>query len=160
MPKKFKVVAEDNEIDASEEENKETDSSSEEPKEASEKDKREKNTKLERKKRKAEIEAELKEMEDQIKVEAAEAADEVAEDEPETSEVKEQSKDEAEAIAAGYQLTKDEEGRLTESIATKVMEKLGERDKESPRVRTPDRRPKPTHWSDKKILGRRRGNES
>ena len=138
-------------------ENDETDNNEQNEEKENEKQKRKRNTKQERQKRKAEIEGELQQLEDELQQEAEVAAENISEDEPDTSEVKAEAKDEADAIAAGHKLSNDEESRLAEAISTKVMEKMGERSKPREVRSAPDKRPRPTHWSERRILGRNRG---
>jgi uncharacterized protein YwqG len=159
MPTKYRVVTDESEDDETPETgalDEEVHNQSREAHSQSEDDSK-KDAKTERQERKAKLEAELAGLEDEIKEEASEAAENIAENDPERGEVASEAKDEAAAIATGKNLTKDEEDRLAKSIAAKVMEQLGNASKPDNRPpRTPDRRPKPTHWSEKKILGRSR----
>jgi hypothetical protein len=109
-------------------------------------------------KQKAELEAQLEGLEEEIKSEAGEAAENIAEDNPNKSEVNKESKDEAAAIAVGHQLTKDEESRLAKAIAAETFALISAQNRapSNKPPRTPDKRPKPTHFSERRILGRRR----
>ena len=159
MPTRYKVVTEESEDDETPETgalDEEVHNESRESNSGS-KDEPKNNAKTERQERKAKLEAELAGLEDEIKNEASEAAENIAETDPERGEVASEAKDEAAAIATGKNLSKDEEDRLAKSIAAKVMEQLGDTRKPDNRPPgTPDRRPKPTHWSEKRILGRNR----
>ncbi len=109
-------------------------------------------------KKKAELEAELEGLEEEIKSEAGEAAENIAEDNPNKSEVNKDAKDEAAAIAVGHRLTKEEESRLAKAIAAETFALISSsnRPPTAKPPRTPDKRPKPTHFSERRILGRRR----
>jgi DNA primase catalytic subunit len=152
MPTKYKVTEEDIEDEVDETTESPDKNEGKEPSSEMKENKQQ-----DRQKRKAELEAELEGLEEELKSEAAEAAENIAEDDPNRSEIAGEAKDEAAAIATGHNLTKEEEGRLTKAIAADVMEKLGNTPKESPRPsRVPDRKPKPTHWSERRILSRNR----
>jgi DNA primase catalytic subunit len=155
MPRRYRV----SEVDEDEDDEETTESPDvNEGKEPSTETKE--NKQQERQKRKSELEAELKGLEDELKSEAAEAADNIAEDDPDRSAIASEAKDEAAAIATGHNLSKEEEARLTKAITADVMEKIGNENKPSPRPsRVPDRKPKPTHWSERRILSRNRGSD-
>jgi hypothetical protein len=154
VPRKYTIQEED--IDEKDEEAEENSTE-----ETSETDNNGSNRTQDRQKRKAELESELQGLEQQIKDDADAAAEEIAEEEPAKSEVKAIAKDEAAVIADGYKLTKEEEDRLTSAIATKVVQQLrdGAKTNNPKPPRAPDRRPKPTHFSERTILSRKRSRE-
>lgn len=119
-----------------------------------------------KKKRLEEAESEVSELKAEIDAEAEEAAEEIAESDPEdVEEVEDKAEKEAKDIAKGvkaegHQMSEAEQDALADSIAAKAVEKLDalqkERQPKPVRVRERDKPPKPTHWSERRIGGRRK----
>lgn len=111
-----------------------------------------------RNKRKEELESELKGLDEEAQADAEDIAEEISEENPEKGQVAAESRDAAEQIAGEYKLSKDAEDKLANAITQKVLENLrstGSPKKEKGRVRTPDKRPKPTHFSERTLFGKR-----
>lgn len=113
---------------------------------------------VDRTKRKEELESELKGLNEEAQSDAEQVAEEIAEEDPEKGQVAAESRDAAEQIAGEYKLSKDAEDKLANAITQKVLESLrgNQSEKTKPRSRTPDKRPKPTHFSERTVFGRRR----
>lgn len=107
--------------------------------------------------RKEELEAELAGLDLEAQSDAEEIAEEIAEEEPEKGQVARESREAAKDIAGEYKLSKEAEDKLASAITQKVLESLqGQSTEKKPRPRTPDKRPKPTHFSERTIFSRRR----
>lgn len=109
-------------------------------------------------KKKERLESELAGLDEGAQQDAEEIAEDIAAENPETGQVASQSREAARDIAGEYNLSKASEDKLASRIAKEVLETLkGEGSSEKkPRPRTPDKRPKPTHFSERTVFGRRR----
>lgn len=112
---------------------------------------------VDRTKRKEELESELKGLNDEAQADAEQVSDEIAAEDPEKGQVAAESRDAAEQIAGEYHLSQDAEDKLANAITQKVLENLrGSKSTTPQRTRKPDKRPKPTHFSERTLFSRRR----
>ena len=108
-------------------------------------------------KRKEELEAELSQLDVEAQSDAESVAEEIAEDNPDKGEVASEAREAAGEIAGEYNLSKAAEDKLANAITQKVLEAMSGTPKvEKKRERTPDKRPKPTHFSERTIGRRKR----
>lgn len=129
-----------------------------------------------RQKRIAELKAELEELDGEGQIEGAtdadleqvaedieDAAEDIASEVEDPQDVESAASDEAEAIAdelsgSGITLTEKQIEGLADRIARKVVElsKGDKKDDKPAKDRTPDKRPKSQHFSERQIFGRKR----
>ncbi len=107
--------------------------------------------------RKEQLEAELKELDIEEVTDVENIAEELASSDPDTGEIASESREAAKDIAGEYSLSKAQEDKIANAITQKVLEAMSGTSKpEKKRERTPDKRPKPTHFSERTVFGRRR----
>ena len=109
-------------------------------------------------KKKERLEAELSQLDEGAQEDAEEIAEDISDSNPETGQVASESREAAKDIAGEYNLSKQAEDKLANAITQKVLENLrgNSSGEKKPRPRTPDKRPKPTHFSERTVFGRRR----